>query len=113
MTGPRGGRGHGPDATRVRLGGTVAFGCAAAVLVYALLRTWQRLRASDPDPALVLFSAHAGFFWRALLSAHAGGMAGLAAWFAGGRDGARAARLAAWLVPAAAVAIALTGALVP
>jgi hypothetical protein len=98
---------------RLRASAAAVVGCACSVIVYALLRAAQRLGTPEPDPALVLFSAHAGFFWRALLAAHAGGMTGLAAWLGGGPDGARTARVAAWLVPVATTAIVLTAAFLP
>jgi hypothetical protein len=85
----------------VRAALAVIAGCTAAALIYALIRMVQALLFPEPNPALVIWSEHSGFFWRSLTSAYAGGMAGFIAWIASGRDAARVVRvLSVSLVPA-------------
>ena len=47
-------------------------------MVYALIRTVQFFFIPEPNPALVMQSVHAGYFWRAWISAYAGGFVALA-----------------------------------
>ena len=45
-----------------------------------------------PDPALVIYSEHAAYFWRAWTAAYLGAMVGFAAWLVAGRHEAQADR---------------------
>jgi len=54
---------------------SLAWGVVAAVVAYALLRATQALRDPAGIPAIVAWSPHAGFFWRAWTAAYIGGMA--------------------------------------
>lgn len=98
---------------RERLGLALVAACTTAASLYALLRVVQAVFMPEPDPALVLWSEHAGFFWRGWTAAHAGGTAGFVAWIAAGRDPERVARALARAVPAAAGLLAAQGILVP
>lgn len=84
-----------------------------AALAYALLRTYQFFMHPDPNPALVLWSEHAGFFWRAWTSVYLGGMAGIGVGWIAGRDVGRVARVVEWVFPAVAVVVMVQGVLVP
>lgn len=97
----------------VRAGLAVVAACAAAAVVYAALRVFQALAMPEPDPALVVWSAHSGFFWRAWIASYAGGSAGFVAWIAARRDPGRVARWLARAVPIAAAMSAAQGLLVP
>jgi hypothetical protein len=92
---------------------SLAWGLVAAVVAYALLRAIQVLRSSEANPAVVVWSPHAGFFWRAWTAAYIGGMAAtMAALVSRGRVEA----VARALTPAVAVAaglLALVTALFP
>ena len=98
---------------RAGLALVTAFGATA--LAYGLLRVAQRLAGPDPDPTLVLYSPHSGFFWRAWIAAYLGGMAGLAAWLAARSEPRReaVARVAAALVALATAFVVLAAALFP
>jgi hypothetical protein len=96
-----------------RAGIATVAACATAAAVYAALRVFQKVVLPEPDPALILWSAHAGFFWRSLTAAYAGGSAGFVAWIAARRDPARVARWLARAVVVAATLIAAQGLLVP
>ncbi|MDB4942239.1 MAG: hypothetical protein JWP97_1773 [Labilithrix sp.] len=98
---------------RPRLGLSVAWGLASAAAFYALLRLGQRLLFAEPDPALVLWSDHAGYFWRALTAAYLGGMVGFLAWLAGGRAPERVARALARALPVLVAIAAAQAVLVP
>jgi hypothetical protein len=101
-------------ATRgVRLGLSVVAGCTTATTLYALLRITQAILFPEPNPALVIWSEHAGYFWRSLTVVWLGGMAALLVWMATARDAERIASLLARALPAAAALLALQGLLVP
>lgn len=85
----------------------VVAGLLAATALYAVTRAVQAALLPEPDPALVFYSEHAGFFWRSLVVGYAGGMAAFVAWIFAGRDEARVARsLARAVVPVALVLVA-------
>ncbi len=96
---------------RVALG--IMGASVVAVGLYAVLRIVQYYLFPDPNPALVIWSAHAGFFWRAWTVVYAGGMAGLAAFAAAGRDPARVARALLPALTLASLLIAFQGLFVP
>jgi hypothetical protein len=58
---------------------SLAWGLVVAVGAYALVRTLQFFVYPDPNPATLVWSAHAGYFWRALTVAYAGGIAAFVA----------------------------------
>ncbi|MDC3954711.1 hypothetical protein [Polyangium jinanense] len=101
-----------PTAPR-RLLVALAFGFAGAALAYVALRLIESVWFPEPDPAIVIWSDRSRFVWRALLAAYAGG----AAIFGGHALATRSIEAAAvWLgrvSVAAALALALQGALVP
>jgi len=82
----------------------IAWGLVISVGMYAVTRSVQRFVFPEPEPATVMWSAHAGFFWRVWTVIYAGGFAAFVAWLA-----ARGHRLAAAraLAPAIVVAAAL------
>ena len=97
----------------IRLALSAMAGCVAAVALYALLRGVQLLLFREPNPATVIWSAHAGYFWRALIVSYAGGMASFVAWLAAGRAPERVARALVHALAAAAALILLQGVLLP
>ena len=101
------------ERTSVRVALAAVAACTTSVALYALLRIVQMLLFPEPDPALVLWSEHAGYFWRAWTALYAGGMAGFVAYVASARHAARTARVLATAVVASAVAIAAQGVLIP
>ncbi|MBX3192204.1 MAG: hypothetical protein KF819_34765 [Labilithrix sp.] len=98
---------------RVRLALAIIAACATSVALYAIIRVAQALLFQEADPALVIWSAHAGFFWRAWTAAYFGAMVGFVAWIAASRDPGRLASILARAVPVAAVLGAAQGLLVP
>lgn len=101
------------DRTRVRLALAAIAACVTSTALYAVLRVAQKLLFTEPDPALIVWSAHAGFFWRAWTSVYVGGMVGFVAWVAAGRDAARTARVLATALVVATLLIVAQGILVP
>jgi hypothetical protein len=95
------------EPSRARLGLAVVAGCTAATALYAILRVGQALLFREPNPALVIWSEHAGYFWRSLTVGYLGGMVACLAWLASERD---APRVASWLARALPVAAALLAA---
>ena len=92
-----------------RLAAAVAacWGAVVAVAAYAVVRGIQFFVYPDPNPATLVWSAHAGFFWRCWTCAYAGGFAAFVAFLvARGRPEAAARTLA----PAIAVAAAMLAA---
>ena len=101
------------EPTRVRLGLALVAACTTAATFYALLRVAQAMVFKEPDPALVIYSEHAGFVWRALTGGYLGGMAGFVVWVASARHGAAIAASFAGALPFAAALLAAQGVLVP
>lgn len=87
--------------------------CTSAVALYALLRVAQAMLFEEPDPALIIWSEHAGYYWRALTVSYAGGMIGFVVLILARRDLARTARAVSLSVVVAAIMIAAQGLLVP
>ena len=77
----------------VRLGLGAMATSVAAVALYAVARALQLALVGEANPATVIWSAHAGFFWRAWTVLYAGGMAGFVAFLAAKRDPLRVARV--------------------
>jgi hypothetical protein len=82
----------------------IAWGACVAVAAYGIVRAIQFFIYPDPNPATLVWSAHAGFFWRCWTCAYAGSLAALIAFVAARRNVGGAARS---LVAAVAVAGAL------
>jgi hypothetical protein len=97
----------------VRLGLAVIAACATAAGLYGILRVVQSLLFKEADPALVIWSEHAGFFWRALTVGYVGGMAGFVTWWLSARHAGRVARVLVRVVLIAAGLLAAQGVLVP
>ena len=55
------------------------WGCAVSVAAYAVVRAIQFFLYPDPNPATLVWSAHAGYFWRAWTVGYAGGIAAFVA----------------------------------
>jgi hypothetical protein len=98
---------------QVRVGLSLVAGCTTAAALYALLRGAQALLFKEPNPALVIWSEHAGFFWRALTVGYVGGMVALLTWLASARSAPRVAEVLARAVPVAASLLAAQAILVP
>jgi hypothetical protein len=82
----------------------IAWGLVVAVAAYAIVRAIQSLLVPDLNPAALVWSPHAGFFWRIWTVAYVGGFAAFVAFVvARGRRSAAARALA----PAVAIAAAL------
>jgi hypothetical protein len=64
-------------SARARALASIACGLEAAVVVYAVARVVEALLLPQPNPALVIASVHAGYFWRAWIAAFAGGFVAL------------------------------------
>ena len=101
------------EPASVRLGLAVVAACTTAAALYAALRVAQALIFAEPDPALVIWSEHAGFFWRALTVGYVGGMVGFVTWLASARHAQGVAAVLARAVPIAAALLAAQGLLVP
>lgn len=101
------------EARSVRVALAIVAACSMAAAVYAGLRLVQKLLFPDPDPALVIWSEHAGYFWRAWTAVYVGGMLGFVAYVAARRDPVRTARVLATSVVLSAVLITAQGLLVP
>jgi hypothetical protein len=92
------------QATWVAAGVASVWGLVVAVGAYAIVRGIQFFLYPDPNPATLVWSAHAGFFWRAWTCAYAGGIAAFVAFLFARTRVEGAARA---LVPAIGLAAAL------
>lgn len=58
---------------RARVLASIACGLEASVAVYAAMRVFEVALLAQPNPATLIASAHAGYFWRAWTSTYLGG----------------------------------------
>jgi hypothetical protein len=91
----------------------LAWGIVVAVAGYAAVRAVQFFVYPDPNPATLVWSAHAGYFWRAWTVGYAGGIAAFVAFLVVRRSAAAATRALPVAVGVAAAALALQSALLP
>jgi H+/Cl- antiporter ClcA len=82
----------------------IAWGLVVAVGAYAIVRAIQSLLLSDDNPAALVWSPHAGFFWRIWTVVYVGGFAAFVAFVVAQGRRTAAARM---LAPAVAIAAAL------
>jgi len=101
--------------THVRARLALAFqgACVTAVGLYAVLRMAQKALWSEPNPATILWSAHAGYFWRVWTVSYAGVMAGFVAFAAAKRHEAEVCRGLRWALYVAGLLIVFQGLFVP
>ena len=100
-------------SVRLRLGLGFMGACVASVALYGVLRVVQSRLFPEANPATVIWSAHAGYFWRVWTVSYAGTMAGFAAFGAAGRSPERVARVLLRLLTATTVVIVTQGIMVP
>jgi hypothetical protein len=98
---------------RARLLLAFAGACVAAVALYALLRLVQALLFKEPNPATVIWSAHAGYLWRVWTVSYAGAMTGFATFAGAGKRLETVARVLLWGLAVATGLIVVQGILVP
>jgi choline-glycine betaine transporter len=91
----------------------LAWGCCVSVTGYAIIRFIQFFLYPDPNPATLVWSAHAGFFWRCWTCGYAGALASFIAYVGAQRGPERAARTLAGAVATSAVLLALQVAVFP
>jgi hypothetical protein len=92
------------DELLATVGVSLCWGCVVGVGAYAVVRGIQFFLYPDPNPATLVWSAHAGFFWRCWTCAYAGGLAAFVAFLFTQQ---RFDRSVAALAPAIAVAAVL------
>jgi hypothetical protein len=91
----------------------VALGASAAVLTYAAVRVLEHALFQEPNPAMIIWSDHNAFAWRAAIALYLGGATAFGGFAWARRSGASAARGLVASVAVATVALVLQGALVP
>jgi hypothetical protein len=87
--------------------------CTAAVGLYGVLRVVQWRMFPEANPATIIWSAHAGYYWRCWTVAHAGVMVGFLAYGAAGKHPAAVVRALGPGLAMAVVLITLQALLVP
>jgi hypothetical protein len=83
---------------------SLAWGLVVAAAGYAIVRALQFFSYPDPNPSAVVWSAHAGYFWRAWTVSYGGGIAAFVVLITARRSIEPSARA---LVPAVGIAAAL------
>ena len=101
------------SAWRLRAALAAVAWCTVAMGLYAIVRVAQSLIFDEPDPALVIWSEHAGFFWRTWTAIYVGGMAAFITWLLAARDAPRVASFLERALPVAAAMLAAQALLVP
>ena len=97
----------------VSAGVALAWGACVAVAAYGVVRGIQFFVYPDPNPATLVWSAHAGFFWRCWTCAYAGALAAFVAFVGARRNLERAARSLVAAVAVAGAVLALQTAVFP
>lgn len=87
--------------------------CTTSAALYGLVRVGQSLIFNEPDPAMVIWSEHAGFFWRMWIVLYVGGTSAFVTWLASARHAQRIASILTRALPAAAAILAAQAILVP
>jgi hypothetical protein len=101
------------DKDLVAVAISIGWGLVAAVSAYAVVRTIQFFASPDPDPAALVWSVHAGFFWRVWTVSYAGGFVAFVAFVLARGHTAAAAKALVPAIGAAALLTALQSALFP
>ncbi len=96
-----------------RLGFAFVAACVSAVFFYGALRVVQSKLFPEPNPATVIWSAHAGFYWRCWTVSYAGVLVGFLAYGASRKHPEKVARALVHGLSVAVAAIVLQGVLVP
>jgi hypothetical protein len=91
----------------------LAWGMTVATAAYAVVRSIQFFVYPDPNPATLVWSAHAGFFWRCWTCGYAGGIAAVIAFLVSQHAPAKSARMFSRAVVVAAILMALQVAFFP
>jgi hypothetical protein len=100
-------------STKLRLALAVSWSLVAATFLYALVRGVQLVLFPEANPATVIWSAHAGYFWRMWIVIYASGTVGFLVWrFAREHSEDLAKHLKNGVI-GAAVAILIQGMLLP
>jgi len=102
---------HGEELIPLAL--SLAWGLVVAVGAYAVVRSIQFALYPDPNPAAVVWSAHAGYFWRVWTVAYGGGLAAFIVLPVARRHVEGCARALGPAVGIAAALLALQAALFP
>lgn len=99
-------RGEASGEARTVWAVSITWGLLVSVAAYAIARALQVVLAPAEDPASVVWSVHAGFFWRAWTVAYAGGIATFVTFLVARVRTERAARaIAPGIVVAAALLV--------
>jgi hypothetical protein len=98
----------------VEIGAVVAVDALLSVIgTYALLRAYDALFKSEPNPATIVWSAHIAMFWRLAVGSYVAGLVIVLAYPMARWNLALTTRVTAALVPIVGAMIALQGALLP
>ena len=85
----------------------------AVVVTYAVLRAYDVLFKSEPNPATVIVSAKIAMFWRLGVGAYVAGMIAFVVYFAARKNLGLTTRVTAHLVTIAFAIVALQGVFLP
>jgi hypothetical protein len=102
-----------PTSSIEAAGIALAWGSCVSVAGYGIVRAIQFFIYPDPNPATLVWSAHAGFFWRCWTCAYAGCLAALVVFVAARRDVRGAARSLVGAVVAAGIILSVQSAFFP
>lgn len=91
----------------------LAAGACATVAWYTLVRAGQHLAYGETNPAEVVYSEHAAYFWRAWTASYLGAMTSFTVWLFAGRAEARVARALSTAIVAAAALLVLQAIFIP
>jgi hypothetical protein len=92
---------------------TVIAGLLSVPATYAVLRVFEVLFKSEPNPATIVWSAHIAMFWRLVVGGYVAGMMATLAYLAARRDLARTTRALCVSVFVVGAMIGIQGLLMP
>jgi len=92
---------------------TVVAALLSMPATYALLRAYEVVFKSEPNPARVVWSPHIGMFWRLGVAGYVAGMVGALAYLAARRDLPRTIQVLCTSVLVVGAMIGVQGLLMP
>lgn len=101
------------SSIRVRVALALVAGCTAAAILYPVLRVIQFAKGPEPDPALIIWSEHAGYFWRSWTAGYVGGMVAFGTYVVSGRHALATARFLSGALIVATIVVTLQSLFVP
>ena len=100
-------------STKLRLALALSWSLVSSTFLYGVVRGIQKRLFPEANPATVIWSAHAGYFWRIWIVLYASGTVGFLVWYFSREHSENLAKHLKNGVIVAAITIAVQGILLP